>query len=145
MSSNSPTSRSWHLSVDYRTNQLFQELLFKLVLLKFPNKIQSISNKFQNYFKPNHQSPVKNYPSCAKRTPLNFKICKSLFFKKELISCKFPRYFKVQNTQIVGEAKRFLKGSKLTRSNAKVNILCPKVKPSLKSKFFVFFFLFEHF
>ena len=36
---------------------------------KFPNKIQFISNKFQNYFKPNHKSHVEN---------LQPKLCKSI-------------------------------------------------------------------
>ena len=49
----------------FRTTQLFQELLSKLVLLPtyLHKKIQYISNKFQNYFQPNPKSlntgPVK--------------------------------------------------------------------------------------
>ena len=43
-----------------RTTQLFQELLFKLVLQQFPanfpQKSEYISNNFPNYFQQNHKS-----------------------------------------------------------------------------------------
>ena len=42
--------RSWHLSVLFRTTQLFQELLLKLVLLKFPTNFQRKSNFFSQFF-----------------------------------------------------------------------------------------------
>ena len=47
-------SYSGLLSVFSRTTQLFQELLFKLRLFK------SISNKFENFFKPNYKFLVEN-------------------------------------------------------------------------------------
>ena len=39
-------------------NNFKKKKILKLVLLKFPSKIQSIPNKFQKYFEPNHKSSV---------------------------------------------------------------------------------------
>ena len=70
----------------------------KLALLKFPTNFhkqnQSISNKFQNYFKPNHMSLFeKPQPKLCKKDPLlNVKISKRFF---RSFSCKLARYFKV--------------------------------------------------
>ena len=41
----------WHISVFFRTIQLFQELLFKLVSLKFSTNFQTKSNPFPTSFK----------------------------------------------------------------------------------------------
>ena len=87
------------LSVLFRTTQLFQELLFKLkaqMVNKFPNKIQSIFNKFQNYFKPNHKSPVeKRQPKLYKNAP-PFKVLLDLPLKKSpLLKNVNPSYVKM--------------------------------------------------
>ena len=42
--------RSWHLSVLFETVQLFQELLFNLVLHQCPPKFPTNSNKCQNLY-----------------------------------------------------------------------------------------------
>ena len=69
---------------------------------KFRKKVQSISNKFQNYFKPNHKLPktVEKYQPklCKKDSHLMSKF-KNKHLKKKLLfqkgsSGKFARYFK---------------------------------------------------
>ena len=42
--------RSWHLSVLFRTTHLFQELIFKLLLHKFPKDFPKTSNRFPPSF-----------------------------------------------------------------------------------------------
>ena len=117
--------RSWHLSVLFRTSQLFQELLFKLVLLKFPTnfqfpkKIQFISKKFQNYFKPNHKSPKtveKLQPKlCKNVSPLKVKIYKPLkknFFFSNFFLATLQDICKLQIIKIFGDHQKFLKDQK---------------------------------
>ena len=93
----------------------------------FPNIIQSISNKFQNYFKPNHNSPVEHLqPKLCKNAPLpplNVKICKPLTFKKNYVIANLQDILKFKILQIFGETQKFLNGSKVKRSNPKVKIL----------------------
>ena len=106
--------------------------------LNFQTKSKPFFNKFQNFFKANHKSSVENiHPKLRKNDPIPFKvkICKPLKFFFKIIFCKFAKYFKVQNLK----TKKFLKGSKVTRSNAKVEPLPQKVRPSLKSNFFLHF------
>ena len=61
------------VSVLFRTAQLFQELLFKLVSLKIKQMSKQSPNYFKqlsNYFKPNHKSPVENlHPKICKNVP----------------------------------------------------------------------------
>ena len=86
------------LSVLFRMTQLFQALLFKLVLLKFPTNIQikpnPFSNMFQNYVKPNHKSPDKNLQP---KLSLNLKISKqflSIFLEISKISRKSAKFLR---------------------------------------------------
>ena len=70
----------------------------------FPKTIQSISNKLQNFFKPNHESLWKKInPSYVKMSPIksqNFETFKEKFFFSKAI-------------KICGCAPKFLKGQKL--------------------------------
>ena len=116
VSTNNTRGRSWYLSVlitsvlfrtaisFFRTSQLFSKTFIKLVLLKCPtnfkNKTKSISNKFQNFFKPNHKYPFQNVEPklgtfvnlyffnyfCANLQDIKFQVCKI-----------FAKHYKVQN------------------------------------------------
>ena len=84
--------KSWHLSVLFRTNQLFQELLFKLVSLKFLTNVQTESNPLFQI-----KSPLEKFKTkLCKMSPFKGTIYESLkdFFSK-LFSCKLARYFRV--------------------------------------------------
>ena len=85
------------------TTQLFQELLFKLVLLQFSKKIQSISSKFQNCWKNFNPSDVKISPIKSK----NVYTFKEFFFQN-CVSCKFGRYFlSSKSSKSLGNLKSF--------------------------------------
>ena len=104
MSTNHSGGRSWHLSVLFRTNQLFPELLFKAFIL---TSFKTTSNQT-----PSTLFKILN-PSCVQiKHPL------------KLFSCKLARYIYVQNLQnLQGEAEMFSKGSRVSRSNPNVKIL----------------------
>ena len=106
------------LSVLFRTNQLFQELLFKLVLLELPTNMKTKSILFPTRFK-NTSNQIPS-PLFKTLNPSYVQIKHPL----KLFSCKLARYFYIQNLQnLFGEVEMFSKGSKVTRSNPNVKIL----------------------
>ena len=91
-----PIRISWHRLILFRTTQLFQELLFKLVLLKLP-KSKTFQKSF-NTFSNQITCPLLKtlHPSYVQMDlPLNVKIFKH-FFKN---------YFFVQTCQIFSSSK----------------------------------------
>ena len=108
-STNNLQGRSWYLSVLFSTNQLFQELLFQLVLLKRPTDFQRLSNSFPTSFKTiSNQitSPLFKtlYPRYVQMTlPQSKKLNIYFFFK--VYPCKIARYFKVENLPNVLEGR----------------------------------------
>ena len=84
--------RSWHLSVLFRTTQLFQELLFEQVLLptNFSQKNQYISKRFQSYFQPNHKYLKTSSAKMSHIDTRNFFNLKRHIFKISF-SGKFAR------------------------------------------------------
>ena len=105
------------LSVLFRTNQLFQELLLKLVLLKLPTNLQTKSILFPTSFK----NTSNQIPSPIFKT-LDPSYVQIKHIK--LFSCELARYFNVQNLQNqLGEIEMLSKGSKVTRLNPNVKVL----------------------
>ena len=105
---------------------------------KFSNKIQSISNKFQNYSNQITSPLLKNFnPSYVKMSPIKSQ---NLYTFKEqtFFLANLHELFKFQIIKIYGEPQKF-QGSKFKRSDAKVKILTQNVKAS----FFAFFFSLE--
>ena len=70
VATNNPGGRIWHLLVLFRINQLFQELLFKLVLLKIPINFQSKSN-----LSPTSSKTISSQITSHLPNIFRFKIC----------------------------------------------------------------------
>ena len=72
------------------------------------------------------------------------KFVNPYFFQNHFLSnLQDTLNFKI--SKILGEIKKFFKGSKVTRSSPKVKILPPNIRPSLKSNFFYIFKFFINF
>ena len=112
---------------------------------QFPKKIQFISKKFQNYFKPNHKSPKtveKLQPKLCKNVPpLKVKIYKPLkknFFLKSFFLQLCKIFVSCKSSKSLGTVKSF---SKI--KSQKVGYLgrntFPKYQSFLQVKVFSFF------
>ena len=88
-----------------------------------PNHFQQVSKQFQT--KSNQTSPMFKtlHPSYDQNDiPGNFNVKNSKQFL--LFSCKLAKYFKFPNLpNLSGETKKFIEGSKVTRSNPKAKYL----------------------
>ena len=124
MSTDHPGGRSWRLSVLFgqisvlfRTNQMFQELLFQLVLIELPTNLKTSSILFRTNFK-NTSNQIQN-PLFKKTQP---KLCLNIEHPLNYFLVNLADTFEFKNLQnLLGEVEMFSKGLKVTRSNPNVN------------------------